>query len=119
MRHVLPLALLLAVPLLASAAEPPKVEGFAPHAAGVALIEVTGREEYDERSSDGNKGVRFKLKRVRGTDRVFPRDDAFAADVLRRRLSFRYLGKLSHPDLPQALRGATLALTEMPEIQCA
>lgn len=46
---------------------PPTVDTLAPHAAGIALAEVTGVEEYDARPMDGNKGVRFKLKKVRGT----------------------------------------------------
>lgn len=66
MRHVIPVAILLVLPLCAGAADP-KVEEFAPHAAGVALVEVVKIKQYDERSTDGNKGVRFKLKRVRGS----------------------------------------------------
>jgi hypothetical protein len=66
MRHAIPVAILLAIPLSASAADP-KVEEFAPHATGVALVQVVKIEKYDERSTDGNKGLRFKLKRVRGT----------------------------------------------------
>jgi hypothetical protein len=57
------------VPLLALAlaAEPPRLDTLAPHASGIALAEVVEVKEYDERPMDGNKGIRFKLKRVRGT----------------------------------------------------
>jgi thymidylate synthase (methanogen type) len=43
------------------------------------------------------------VKRVRGTERVFPVVPDFDADRLRRAISFRYLGKLSRPDLPAQL----------------
>lgn len=49
------------------AADPQKLDAVAPHAAGVALAEVVKVEEFDDRPMDGNKGVRFKLKLVRGT----------------------------------------------------
>jgi hypothetical protein len=39
------------------------------------------------------------LKRVRGTERVFPAAPGFDAERLRQTLSFRYLGKLSDPEL--------------------
>jgi hypothetical protein len=66
-RHVIPFAFLFALPVPALAADPPKVEEFAPHAAGVALVEVTAVEKYDQRPVDGNAGVKFKLKLVRGS----------------------------------------------------
>src|SRR5262245_7126939 len=52
-------------------AEDPKVEEFAPHASGVALVEVVKIKKYDERSTDGNKGVRFMLNRVRGSGEFY------------------------------------------------
>jgi hypothetical protein len=67
MRHIIPFACLFAVPFPLLAAEPPKVDEFAPHASGVALVEVLAAEPYDMRPGDGNAGVRFKLKRLRGT----------------------------------------------------
>ena len=45
----------------------PKLDEFAPHASGVALVEVVSTEEYDARPADGNAGVLFKLKLVRGS----------------------------------------------------
>jgi hypothetical protein len=52
----------------AVAAEPPKtVHDLAPHASGVALVEVVAMTEYDMRPADGNKGVVFKLRLVRGS----------------------------------------------------
>jgi hypothetical protein len=71
MRRVIPVVLLLAVPVRAPAAEPPKVDEFAPNAAGVALVEVTGVEKYDARPMDGDAGITFKLRLVRGTG-AFP-----------------------------------------------
>jgi hypothetical protein len=58
---------LFVLPLPVLAADAPKVERFAPHAAGVALAEVVAVEKYDDRPADGNAGVRFKLKRIRGS----------------------------------------------------
>lgn len=49
------------------AADPPKAEKLAPGAVGVALVEVTAVEKFDDRPADGNAGVRFKLKQVRGS----------------------------------------------------
>ena len=46
---------------------PPTLDTLTPHASGIALVEVAEVTEYDARPMDGNKGVRFKLKRVRGT----------------------------------------------------
>jgi thymidylate synthase len=43
------------------------------------------------------------VKRVPGTERVFPPLPNFDPQALRARLSFRYLGKLSRPDLETAL----------------
>ncbi len=43
------------------------------------------------------------FKRIVGTHRLFPDLPAFDADALRRRLTFRYLGKLSREDLPAEL----------------
>lgn len=67
MRHTISLASLLLFALPLVAADAPKLDDFAPHASGVALVEVVGVKRYDERSTDGNKGVRFKLERVRGS----------------------------------------------------
>jgi len=39
----------------------------APHAAGVALVEVQEKKEYDFRGADGNKSVCFSVTKVRGT----------------------------------------------------
>jgi hypothetical protein len=66
MRHVVSFAFFLALSLPARAADP-KVEEFAPHASGVALAEVVAVEKFDMRPADGPAGVRFKLKRVRGS----------------------------------------------------
>ena len=65
------------------------------------------------------------LQRIVGTERVFPSIEGFDADLLRERLSFRYLGKLSNPELPAALldllshlpthpRGEARIQTELP-----
>ncbi|WP_028065048.1 thymidylate synthase [Solirubrobacter soli] len=48
------------------------------------------------------------LRRVVGTSRTFPVTEGFDAERLRRRLSFRWLGKLSTPGLEETLL-ATLA----------
>ena len=70
MRYSVSFALLLGLSVPVTAGDP-KVEEFAPHAAGVALVEVKKVEKFDERSTDGNKGVRFKLKLVRGSGAVY------------------------------------------------
>ena len=67
MPRTLSFALLLSLVLPVLAVDPPKVEEFAPHASGAALAEVVGVEEYDQRPADGNKGVNYKLKLVRGS----------------------------------------------------
>jgi len=43
------------------------------------------------------------VSRVQGTERIFPPVPGFDAERLRHNVSFRYLGKLSHPDLAEAL----------------
>src|SRR3954453_15941261 len=45
------------------------------------------------------------VKRVPGTERVFPAVEEFDADRLRERVSFRYLGRLSTPGLGEELSG--------------
>jgi hypothetical protein len=45
------------------------------------------------------------VKRIRGTDRVFPAGAGFEERRLRERLSFAYLGKLSSESLPSELLG--------------
>jgi hypothetical protein len=95
MRRVIPFVLFLALPLHAVAAEPPKVEEFAPHAAGVALAEVVAVEKYDSRSNDGNAGIRFKLKLVRGSG-DFPGE----VDVVTEHGGFRAPGDTPKPSAP-------------------
>lgn len=46
---------------------PAKIEQFAPNAHGLWLVEVVAKTEFDERPSDGNKGVRLKLRPIRGS----------------------------------------------------
>jgi hypothetical protein len=72
MRYTIPFGFLFALPLSALAVDPPKVEEFAPHATGVALVEVVSAEKYDARPADGNAGVRFKFKLIRGTGDFHP-----------------------------------------------
>ena len=40
-----------------------------------------------------------RVERIRGTDRILPRAPGFDADRLRQTVSFRYLGRLSRPEL--------------------
>jgi hypothetical protein len=58
---------------------PPSLDALVPNASGVALIEVVEVKEYDERPMDGNKGVRFKLKLVRGSG-AFPGEVGVVTD---------------------------------------
>jgi hypothetical protein len=95
MRRVIPFVLFLALPLRAAAAEPQKVAEFSPHAAGVALAEVVAVEKYDERPSDGDAGVRFKLKLVRGSGRF--RDEI---DVVTEHGGLRAPGDTPKPSAP-------------------
>lgn len=44
------------------------------------------------------------VRRIPGTGRVFPADDAFDVQRLRAGLTFHHLGRLSEPGLPEALR---------------
>ena len=60
----------LLLALLATAPEKPTIETLAPHAAGVALVEVTAAKKYDERPSDGNAGVEFQFKILRKSGKV-------------------------------------------------
>ncbi len=57
------------VPLIAIVlvAQPPGIDTLAPNASGLALVEVVEVEPYDIRPADGDKGIRFKLKRIRGS----------------------------------------------------
>ena len=68
---------------------------LAPHASGVALAEVVGVEEYDARPSDGDKGIEFKLKRVRGSG-YFPD----TVDVVTAFGGLRQPGDLPKPSAP-------------------
>lgn len=45
-----------------------------------------------------------RVRRVPGTGRVFPADDAFDVERLRAGVGFHHLGRLSEPGLPDALR---------------
>lgn len=63
-------------------------------------------ELFLERGLEDAEMLGVRVKRVPGTARVFPSLAGFDAQALRERLSFRYLGKLSRPDL-----GAELAAT--------
>lgn len=56
--------LLLALVLTSN---PPPIETLAPNASGLALVEVVEVDEYDIRGADGDKGIRFKLKRISGS----------------------------------------------------
>ena len=48
-------------------AEPAKLDELAPHASGIALVEVVEAKAYDQRPADGNAGVEFKFKLIRGS----------------------------------------------------
>jgi Thymidylate synthase len=58
-----------------------------------------------------------ELKRVRGTERLFPVTPGFDADRLRSTLSFRYLGKLSDPELGPRLRACLDELPRGPDAE--
>lgn len=60
----------LLLTLLATVADKPTIETLAPHAAGIALVEVTAAKKYDMRPSDGNAGVEFQFKILRKSGRV-------------------------------------------------
>ncbi|VTR99627.1 unnamed protein product [Gemmata massiliana] len=66
MRYYALLAFVLFLTPDLQAAEP-KLDELAPHASGVALVEVVSVEEYDARPADGDAGVCFKFKLVRGS----------------------------------------------------
>lgn len=55
------------------------------------------------------------MKRIRGTTRVLPSDETFDAERLRRRLSFRDLGRLSRPGLGEELLAVLEELPRAPE----
>jgi hypothetical protein len=67
MQHANLVSLIIPSSLLLFIADLAKVEEFAQHASGVALVEVIEIENFDFRPMDGNAGVRFRLRRVRGT----------------------------------------------------
>ncbi|MFO0976790.1 MAG: hypothetical protein U0996_10355 [Planctomycetaceae bacterium] len=58
---------LMMLTVLAPWADPPELSKVAPQAAGVALVEVLEASEFDYRPGDGNKGVRFSVKKIKGT----------------------------------------------------
>jgi hypothetical protein len=67
---VLPTGLVLLASLYsasATAQAPRTLAELAPNASGVALAEVVEVKPFDERPGDGNAGVRFKLKLIRGS----------------------------------------------------
>ncbi len=70
MTNLIRFTLFLALSVSAFAAGPPKVDESAPHAAGIALMEVAAIEGYDDRPKDGEAGMRFKLKLIRGSGEV-------------------------------------------------
>ena len=78
---------------------------LAPHASGVALAELVGVEEYDDRPMDGNKGILFKLKRVRGSG-LFPN----TIDVVTAFGGLRQPGDVPKPSAP--LKADTLKKDE-------
>lgn len=50
------------------------------------------------------------VRRIPGTGRVFPADEAFDVERLRAGLTFHHLGRLSEPGLPDALRALLATL---------
>jgi hypothetical protein len=70
MTNAIRFTLCLVLSLPAFAAEPLKVDDFAPRAAGIALVEVVAIEKYDDRPADGDAGLRFKFKLIRGSGEV-------------------------------------------------
>jgi thymidylate synthase len=83
----------------------------------VAIGEDLGlstREEIElflQRGLEDAEMLGTSVKRVPGTERVFPAIPEFDAARLRERLSFRYIGKLSHPELGEEL---TACLRDLP-----
>lgn len=68
-------------------------------------------EAFLARGLEDTEMLGLPMKRVAGTERVFPPLPGFDARALRERLSFHYLGKLSRPDLVAALEST---LRELP-----
>ncbi|MFL5914003.1 MAG: thymidylate synthase [Gaiellaceae bacterium] len=60
-------------------------------------------EAFMERGLEDGKMLGKPVKRVPGTERVFPDVPEFDADRLRRTLTFRYFGKLSRAELTDEL----------------
>jgi hypothetical protein len=67
---VLPARLVLLASLYsapATAQAPRTLAELAPNASGIALAEIVEVKSFDERPGDGNAGVRFNLRLVRGS----------------------------------------------------
>ena len=60
-------------------------------------------EAFLERGLEDDVMLGVPVKRIRGTERVFPVAPEFDAQRLRATLSFRYLGRLSRPELASEL----------------
>jgi len=71
-------------------------------------------EAFLERGLEDDVMLGKPVLRVPGTQRVFPVVSGFDADRLRRRLSFRYLGRLSRPGLAEELAAYVDTLTRAP-----
>jgi hypothetical protein len=79
-----------------------KLDSLAPHATGVWLVEVVECVEYDGRPGDGNKGVRVKLRGVRGIGQFRE-----VIDVITEFGGLCPPGR-THPQLPLLIRPDTL-----------
>jgi thymidylate synthase (methanogen type) len=77
-------------------------------------------QEIEAFLSDGLEDVEMlgkPMKRIRGTERLFPVADGFDEALLRRRLTFRAFGKLSRPELPGDLLDHLRELPVVPTAQ--
>jgi hypothetical protein len=81
---------------------PSELNALAPHAAGVWLVEVVECVEYDSRPCDGNKGMRVKLRGVRGSGQFHD-----VIDVVTAYGGLRPPGRVE-PQLPTLIRPDTL-----------
>jgi hypothetical protein len=71
-------------------------------------------EAFLENGLEDAQMLGARLRRIRGTQRLVPAIDEFDEARLRATLTFRYLGKLSTPDLPEELTSHLAGLTPTP-----
>ena len=80
----------------------------------LGLSVATELGAFVERGCEDAQLLGRPLRRVRGTDRLFPVDPAFDEQRLREQLTFRHLGRFAQPEVGAALRDHLSSLPVRP-----